>query len=32
MYWTFIGDRKQSLPLLVRELTDESNLDLNSVD
>jgi hypothetical protein len=32
MYWTFVGDLKQSLPLLLRELTDESNLDLNSVD
>jgi hypothetical protein len=32
MYRTFLGDRKQSLPLLVRELTDEPNLDLDTID
>jgi hypothetical protein len=29
---TFLGDRKQSLSLLVRELTDEPNLDLDAID
>src|SRR5215469_7221715 len=29
---TFLGDREQSLPLLLRKLTDEPNLDLDTID
>jgi len=32
MYRTFLGDRKQSLPLLIREFTDEPKLDLDAID
>ena len=32
MYRTFLSDRKESPPLLVRQLTDELNFDLDEID
>jgi hypothetical protein len=32
MYRAFLGDRKQPLPLILSELTDEPNLDPDTID